>query len=96
MPDGVVGFYKPILNCNAQGGEGTTHFLNNANKAYLVLPAPSGVAAYSFSFGDGATAVDGVFENVDAATGIYDLTGRRIEKAEKGIYIVNGKKLFIK
>ena len=27
---------------------------------------------------------------------IYDLTGRRVEKAEKGIYIVNGKKMVIK
>ena len=27
---------------------------------------------------------------------IYDLTGRRVEKAEKGIYIVNGKKVVIK
>lgn len=27
---------------------------------------------------------------------IYDLTGRRVEKAEKGIYIVNGKKVVVK
>ena len=27
---------------------------------------------------------------------IYDLSGRRVEKAEKGIYIVNGKKVVIK
>ena len=27
---------------------------------------------------------------------IYDLMGRRVEKAEKGIYIVNGKKVVIK
>ena len=27
---------------------------------------------------------------------IYDLTGRRVEKAEKGIYIVNGRKVIVK
>ena len=27
---------------------------------------------------------------------IYDLAGRRVEKMEKGIYIVNGKKVVIK
>ena len=28
-----------------------------------------------------------------SAVVIYDLTGRRVEKMEKGIYIVNGKKV---
>lgn len=27
---------------------------------------------------------------------IYDLTGRRVQNARKGLYIVNGKKLIIK
>ena len=29
-------------------------------------------------------------------TVIYDLTGRRVEKMQKGIYIVNGKKVYVK
>ena len=29
-------------------------------------------------------------------TVIYDLSGRRVEKMEKGIYIVNGKKVVVK
>lgn len=32
----------------------------------------------------------------DAETVIYDLTGRRVEKMQKGIYIVNGKKVLVK
>ncbi len=43
---------------------------------------------------------DGIIEvKADAThqqTGIYDLTGRRVEKMQKGIYIVNGKKVAIK
>ena len=27
---------------------------------------------------------------------IYDLTGRRVEKAKKGLYIINGKKVLVK
>ena len=27
---------------------------------------------------------------------IYDLSGRRVSKAQKGLYIVNGKKVYIK
>ncbi len=34
--------------------------------------------------------------NGEQTTVIYDLTGRRVEKAEKGINIVNGKKVVIK
>lgn len=34
--------------------------------------------------------------SVEAAPVIYDLTGRRVEKIEKGIYIVNGRKVVIK
>lgn len=39
--------------------------------------------------------IDGVKADVKAQ-GIYDLTGRRVENATKGIYIVNGKKVVIK
>ncbi len=34
--------------------------------------------------------------NVDAETVIYDIHGRRVEKMEKGVYIVNGKKVIKK
>ena len=30
------------------------------------------------------------------AAAIYDLSGRRVQKAQKGIYIQNGKKIFVK
>jgi hypothetical protein len=96
MMDGESGFYKAALNCNAQGGEGTTHFLNNANKAYFALPAASMVQFYSFRFGDGTTEIDDIVANKETSNLTYDLTGRRVEKAEKGIYIVNGKKILIK
>ena len=63
-----------------------------AGKAYLDVPA-SEVKAYYF-FGDGTTGIETV-ENGQAAekTVIYNLAGQRIGKVQKGINIVNGKKI---
>ena len=94
--DSEIGFYKAALNKNEAGEEGTTHFKNNANKAYLVVPGASEVASYSFRFGEGTTGVEKV-EIRNEKSEIYDLTGRRVETiTEPGIYIVNGKKVLVK
>ena len=89
-----VGLYRAKLNKDAEGNEGDTHFLNNAGKAYLVLPAETGAAMFSLSRGgedEESTGIDQLISNGEAV--IYDLSGRRVEKMEKGIYIVNGKKV---
>ena len=62
-------------------------------KAVLAIPKGSS-SAIGFRL-DGATNVN----VVPAATEdnvIYDLTGRRVENATRGIYIVNGKKVLVK
>ncbi len=103
-----VGFYKAKYNVNTDSsndiveGEGedavTTPtyeaILSNAFKAFL--PA-NGVAAQAlrFNFG-GTTAIESVVNGINANAAIYDLSGRRVEKATKGIYIVNGKKMIVK
>lgn len=103
-----VGFYKAMKNMNVdtsddivegEGEEAVTTpvndaVLNNAFKAYL--PA-NGVAtqALRFNFG-GTTAIESVVNGINANVAIYDLSGRRVEKATKGIYIVNGKKMIVK
>ena len=43
-----------------------------------------------------ATAINGVEADTNKAEVIYDLAGRRINKAQKGIYIINGKKVAVK
>ncbi len=93
----VVGLYKATLNKDENGAEGTTHFKNNACKAYLPVTAEQGAPAmFSFTRGDdeGTTGIEGVEANEELV--IYDLAGRRVQKMEKGIYIVNGKKVVIK
>ena len=74
-----------------------TSWLNKANKAYLpasALGSASNIQFYGFRFDDeeGTTAI----ENVEVVTEdvIFDLSGRRVnEITEKGIYIINGKKV---
>ena len=83
-----VGFYTAAMNQN----EGTA-FLNNGFKAYL--PKTVDAQALRFNFG-GTTAIESVVNGADANAAIYDLSGRRVEKAVKGIYIMNGKKVIVK
>lgn len=83
----VVGFYKAQLNL-----EENTKFKNNAFKAYL--PAATGGEArfLVFNFGDdNATAIEGIEAESTANAVVYDLAGRRVQNAQKGVFIVNGK-----
>lgn len=92
-----VGLYKPTPNKDENGGNGTTHFKNNAGKAYLQLTEESHVKAFTFSFGDdietGIEDINGAEDGAKAV--IYDLSGRRVQKAGKGLYIINGKKVIL-
>ena len=97
-----IGMYKAVLNFDAEGnkvaeGETGTHFLNNANKAYLPMSATNGAAYYSFRFGEGTTGIEEVKTENGEVKAIFDLTGRRVEAiTAPGIYIVNGKKVLVK
>lgn len=81
-----VGFYY--------GAADGAAFTNGAHKAYLALPAASGVRAYLFN-GNTTTGIQNVTSN-NAATQVYDLQGRRVQSAQKGLYIINGKKVLVK
>ena len=90
MPEGKnVGLYPAKLT-NGQ-------FKNNANKAYLPASAvPSDARFLVFNFGDDVETGITETENGKVKTEnseVYDLSGRRVQGAQKGIFIVNGKKV---
>ena len=66
------------------------------DKAYL--PSTyfgSSVQAVSLNFG-GLTGIESAQTEAQQDGQIFDLQGRRVEKAQKGLYIVNGKKVLVK
>ena len=77
-----VGFYLV-----AEGNQPTV----GANRCYLTVPA-AGVKAFFLNGGD-ATGISNVDANVEANEAIYNLAGQRINKLQKGINIINGKKI---
>ena len=79
-----IGLYKAKLTDGS--------FLNNAGKAYLPASAvPAGARFLSFDFGGNETAIESVESETATDAIVYDLAGRRVKAAQKGLYIVNGK-----
>lgn len=64
-------------------------------KAYLNLTGIQ-AAKLSISFNDNVTAISNATLAQGKTTSIYDLCGRKSNKLQKGIYIVNGKKIIVK
>ena len=60
-------------------------------KAYLEVNAPE-IKAFYFD-GDGANAIKNVNVNATVGSSIYNLSGQRVNKAQKGVYVVGGKKV---
>jgi hypothetical protein len=82
------------------GAEHGAAFTSAAHKAYLAVPKSLSQGANSFSF-DLFGTTDGINQAKVAevnAQGVYTLSGVRVDaqKLQKGIYIVNGKKMVIK
>lgn len=99
---GFVGVYaktsaKDMYGINSKGklqkgGEGA---YVDAFHAYLNVTGPA-PAAVAFN-GSTPTAINGVAADKVANTAVYDLSGRRVYgKLQKGLYIMNGKKVVVK
>ena len=62
-------------------------------RAYFTAPVDAAAVALRVTRGDETTEISVADLDVESAAVIYDLAGRRVEKMERGIYIVNGKKV---
>ena len=63
--------------------------------AYLAVPNAQAANVKGFSFDGTQTGIKSV-EATAAKGAIYNLNGQRVEKAQRGIYIQNGKKFIVK
>lgn len=80
------------------GTEGTAFYPCQAgslpiNKAYLL---GNGESAIVMNFGNAVTGINTIAAPASAKAPIFDLSGRRVVKAIKGLYIQNGKKFIVK
>lgn len=93
--DGTI---KPGNANSDKGG----YILCKANRCFMVLPkiVAANVSSFSLRLGGGeTTAIETVDDapRVEIIETIYDLQGRKLEEiTQPGIYIINGKKVFIK
>ena len=67
----------------------------NGFKAYMTT-GTTPVRGFLFEEDGTTTSIDTLETVTPNAQTIYDLSGRRVSKAQKGLYIVNGKKVYIK
>ncbi len=82
-----VGFYKT-----------TQTFTVGAHTAYLPASAGgNGARSFiGFDFDNTVTAIEGVADVKGHNGEVYNLQSQRVAKAQKGLYIINGKKMVIK
>lgn len=80
-----VGFYPVKSGANVPEG-----------KAYLVVGNENIKEFFSFDFGGLVTEINNVSTDADANVEIYNLAGQRVQKVQKGFYIVGGKKVLVK
>lgn len=65
-------------------------------KAYVEVNKELAAQGLRFSFGTATDIENTLTEGEDEAKEYYDLSGRRVAHPTKGLYIVNGKKMYIK
>lgn len=87
--NGKLGFYW--------AKENGAPFVSKAGLAYLAVKTADVAAVKGFSLFDMETGISKVTGSAAAGNGvIYDLQGRRVERAVRGLYIVNGRKVVVK
>ena len=95
LADGYTTYVLTVKNEQAGFYRKDKKFNVNNNKAYLQVPATLSAQSIRLRL-DGSTDIEPSTLNPQPMTETYDLMGRRVEKMEKGIYIMNGRKVIVK
>lgn len=84
----VLGFFYGAPNGGA--------FESAAGKCWLAIAASSGIRGFVFGDDDITTGISAVRTAIANGQPVYDLQGRRVENASRGVYIIGGKKVMVK
>ena len=85
--DGVQAFYRLAENATA----------NQVYRAYLTVSTAADVKAFYFDFNDATAISETLAPTGRAGEGpIFNLAGQKMSKLQKGVNIVNGKKVLVK
>lgn len=82
-----VGFYHP---------NNTTLKENRAFLPASVVTASGSVNGFKLDFGGVNTGIEAAIQTDEANATYYDLSGRRVIRPAKGIYVKNGRKVYVK
>ena len=85
--DNGVGFYHP----NSTTLKENRAFLPAAN-----VSAGSSASGFRLDFGGEITGIDAAIQADDTNATYYDLSGRRVNRPAKGLYVKDGKKIYVK
>lgn len=101
LGENFVGVYTPTNAEGFYGINGDGKLQMGGEKAYVnpfhaYLNVNKKLEAVAFD-GSTVTAINGIAADKVADTAVYDLSGRRVYgKLNKGLYIMNGKKVVVK
>ena len=92
-----------VLNVNSKGQLGFYKYggtYMNSNKCYLDVSSVANAKSFTLQFVEGETTGISEVRTLDKSNirdgHYYDLQGRRVENPSHGLYIINGKKVYIK
>ena len=96
VPDGSY-----VLAANKTTGNQAFYLTNGTVncpqfKCYLTVPNGSATKAFYLEESGETTGIESIFGGSNGETTIFDLSGRRLNKLQKGVNIVNGHKVLVK
>jgi len=85
-----------VLSNNTIYPVGTAGATINPYRAYIQLAQPTESRLSFFIDGEEVTGIEGITVQKAASDKLYNLNGQRVNKAQKGLYIREGKKILVK
>lgn len=85
-----------VLSNNTIYPVGTAGATIPAYRAYIQIAQEADPARLTFTVDGETTAIEGITANESNEGTVYNLQGQRVTKAQKGVFIQNGKKVLVK